>query len=63
MYFFYETNLSVQVRLIDENFFTDKREFGERYCDLKMVSIGRNQQASWWWDRVLAPIVKGQKKS
>ena len=51
------------MRLIDENFFTDKREFGERYCDLKMVSIGRNRQASWWWDRVLAPIVKGQKKS
>ena len=38
-----------QVRLIDPNFFTNKREFGKRYCDLKMVSIGNMRQVSPWW--------------
>jgi len=36
--------LYTQVRLIDPKFYTSKKEFGERYCDFKIVTIGRNQQ-------------------
>jgi len=36
--------LFTQVRLIDPNFYTNKKEFGVRYCDYKLKSIGRLQK-------------------